>query len=140
MTPKIVRSTEGHVLMGGRQNIKLKSEDTNKKMSVIYSVVPAGSGIPIHIHSREDETFEITEGELEVTLNGEVQILTKGDLVFMPKNVPHGFRAVKDTQMWVTLVPAGAENMFIELAALPAGPPDMEKVSSICEGYGINFV
>jgi quercetin dioxygenase-like cupin family protein len=140
MKPKIIRNTEGHILMGGRQNIKLRSEDTDKKMSVIYSVVPAGSGIPVHIHSREDETFEITEGELEVTINGEVPILTKGDLVFMPKDVPHGFRAVKDTQMWVTLVPGGAENIFVELAAFPPGPPDMEKVSSIGERYGIKFI
>jgi quercetin dioxygenase-like cupin family protein len=140
MTPKIIRSAEGQILMGGRQNIKLRSEDTEGKMSIIYSVVPAGSGIPVHIHSQEDETFEITEGELEITLDGQIQILGKGDMVFMPKNVPHGFKAVKDTQMWVTLVPGGAEKMFEEFAALPPGPPDMAKASYIARGYGIMFV
>lgn len=125
--------------MNGRQNIKLSAADTDGKMSVIFSVVPAGSGIPVHVHSREDETFEITEGELEVTLNGNVHILGKGDMVFMPKNVPHGFRAVKDTSMWVTLIPGGAEHMFVELAMLPPGQPDMVKVSAICDDYGIQF-
>lgn len=140
MTPKIISSAEGQMLMGGRQIIKLRSEDTDKKMSVIYSVIPAGSGIPVHIHSFEDETFEITEGELEVTLNGEIHLLGKGDMAFMPKKVPHGFRAVKDTQMWVTLVPGGAEKMFNELAALLPGPPDMEKISVIAEQYQIKFI
>lgn len=126
--------------MAGRQTIKLTAEDTGSTMSVIFSVVPAGSGIPVHVHSNEDETFEITEGALEVTLNGETQLVKKGDMVFMPKNVPHGFRAIEDTQMWVTLVPGGAEKMFEELAALPPGPPDMTKVSAISGKYDIKFI
>jgi quercetin dioxygenase-like cupin family protein len=140
MTAKIIRGAEGRSLMGGRQNIKLKSEDTGGSLAVIYSVVPAGSGIPVHIHSKEDETFEIIEGELEITLNGDVHILGKGDMVFMPRNISHGFKALKETSIWVTLVPGGAENMFVELAALPAGPPHMAKVSAICNNYGIQFI
>jgi len=140
MSAKIIRSTEGQFLMGGRQIIKLTAADTDNQLSVIYSVVPAGSGIPVHVHSLEDETFEITEGKLEVTLDGETYLLGKGDMVFMPKNIPHGFRAVQDTQMWITLVPSGAENMFAELAALPPGPPDMKKIATIAEGYGIQFI
>jgi quercetin dioxygenase-like cupin family protein len=140
MIPKIIRAEEGQILMGGRQNIKLSAEDTDGTMSVVFSVVPAGSGIPVHVHSLEDESFEITEGELEVTLNGEVQLVKKGDIVFMPKNIPHGFKAIKDTSMWVTLVPGGAENMFVDIAALPPGPPDMAKVAAICDVYGIKFI
>ncbi len=140
MSPKIIRSSEGHSLMGGRQTLKLSAADTDAEMSVVFSIVPAGSGIPVHVHSREDETFQITEGELEVTLNGETHLLSKGDIVFMPKNVPHGFRALQDTQMWVTLVPGGAENMFTELAALPSGPPDLKTIATIAEGYGIQFI
>jgi quercetin dioxygenase-like cupin family protein len=140
MLPKIIRSSEGQVLMGGRQTIKLKAADSGGKMAVMMSVVPAGSGIPYHVHEHEDETFELIDGELEVTLNGEVNVLRKGDIIFMPKNIPHGFKAIQDTSMWVSLVPAGAEQMFVELAALPPGPPDMEKVSSICGQYGITFI
>lgn len=140
MTPKIIRKAEGQILMGGRQTIKLRSEDTNEKMAKIYSVVPAGSGIPSHVHSLEDETFEITEGELEVTVNGEVNVLHTGDLIFMPRGIPHGFKAIQDTSMWVTLVPGGSEQLFVELAALPPGPPDMKKVSAIADTYGIKFI
>ncbi|MDR3680614.1 MAG: cupin domain-containing protein [Flavipsychrobacter sp.] len=140
MTPKIIRSTEGLALMGGRQTIKIKSEDTDEKMSIIFSMIPAGSGIPVHVHSREVEMFVVSDGELEVTLNGKVHVLRKGDMVFMPKNVPHGFKAIKDTSMWVTLVPGGAEKMFVALAGLPGGPPDMRQVRQICDEYGVKFV
>ena len=140
MLPKIIRHAEGQVLMGGRQTIKLKAEDTGGTMSVTLSVVPTGSGIPYHVHQKEDETFEIIEGELEVNLNGEVHTIQKGDMVFMPRNIPHSFKALKDTTMWVSLVPGGGEQMFVELAALPPGPPDMKTVTKICEPYGITFI
>jgi quercetin dioxygenase-like cupin family protein len=140
MLPKIVRSSEGHVLMGGRQTIKLNSADTDGKMAVMMSVVPAGSGIPYHIHEHEDETFEIIDGMLEVTLNDKVYVLKKGDIVFMPKNIPHGFKALQDTNIRISLVPAGTEKMFVELAALPPGPPDMKEVTRLCGQYGITFI
>jgi quercetin dioxygenase-like cupin family protein len=136
---KIILCAEGQALMGGRQTIKLRSEDTNGRMSVISSVIPAGTGIPTHIHSREDEIFEMTEGELELTVNGEVHVLKKGDMAFLPKGQPHGFKAVQDASMWVTLVPGGAENMFVDLAALPPGAPDMNEITRIALGYGIKF-
>ena len=126
--------------MGGRQTIKLTAEDTNGKMSVTISIVPAGTGVPYHVHQNEDETFEIINGELEITLNGKVDVLKTGDIVFMPKLVPHGFKALQDTSMRVTLTPGGAEQMFVELAALPPGPPDMEKVSRIADRYDITFI
>jgi hypothetical protein len=42
--------------------------------------------------------------------------------------------------MITTAFPAGIEYMFKELAKLPDGPPNFEKVSEICEKYGISFV
>jgi len=104
------------------------------------SMVSTGSGIPYHVHQHEDEIFEIITGELEVTVNGEVHLLNKGDMVFLPKRVPHGFKALQDTIMRVSIVPAGAEQMFVELSILPPGPPDMEKVSQICRRYGVTFI
>lgn len=140
MEPKIIRSSEGRDLMNGRQNIKLNTSDTGGELAVIYSKVPAGSGIPVHIHSREDETFQITEGELEVTIGGETHRLTAGDMIFMPKDIPHGFKAVRDTAMWVTFNPGGGEQMFEEMSDLPPGPPDMVKVAAIADSYGVSFV
>ena len=140
MTPKIIRSTEGKSLMGGRQTIKLGSEDTGCSLSVIFSVVPEGGGIPPHVHSLEDELFEIVEGELELTLDGAVSTLTKGDLVLLPRGIPHGFTAIRDTTIWVSLFPGGGEKMFVELAELPPGPPDRENIARICARYGVRFL
>src|ERR1700761_585858 len=135
MLPKIIRSSEGQILMSGRQTIKLTADDTDWKMAVIISVVPAGTGVPYHIHQNEDETFEIIDGELEITLDGKTHSLKTGDMVFMPKLVPHGFKALQNTTMRVTLVPGGAEQMFVELGELPPGRPDMKNVAKIAGRY-----
>ena len=94
----------------------------------------------MHVHENDDEMFEITEGRLEVTLEESVHVLVKGDVIFLPKTVPHGFRALGKTSMWVSLIPGGGENMFSELAALPPGPPDMPTISQISQKYGVRFL
>ena len=139
MEPKIIKTAEGLNLIGGRQIIKLQSEDTNRTITVMTSKVPAGGGVPLHVHQREDEIFQIIEGDLEVTVGGKISLLTTGDMIFMPRKIAHGFKAVTDTTMWTTLTPAGIETMFIELAALPAGPPDIQKMTEICSKYEITF-
>ncbi len=44
MTAKIIRNSEGHILMGGRQSIKLTASDTDQKIAMVYSIIPAGAG------------------------------------------------------------------------------------------------
>jgi len=139
METRIIEASEGLNLLGGRQIIKLQSEDTNGTIVVMTSKVPAGGSVPLHVHQREDEIFQIIEGDLEVTVGDKINLLKKGDMIFMPRKVAHGFKAVTDTTMWTTLTPAGIETMFIELAGLPAGPPDMKKMIEICGKYEITF-
>lgn len=140
MQTKIILASEGDILMQGRQIIKLKASDTSGGLSILFSLVPAGSGIPPHVHTLEDETFQITEGELEVNIGGDIHRLTTGDMIFMPRNIPHSFKAITETSMWVILNPAGGEQMFTEIAGLPPGAPDMAKVAQIAAKYGVSFI
>jgi quercetin dioxygenase-like cupin family protein len=104
-----------------------------------WSWVPAGSGIPLHTHQNEDEIFQVVEGSLEVTVDGRVHLLENGDMIFLPRLVPHGFKALSAVKMWVSFTPGGVERMFIELATLPPGPPDPVALRAIGGRYGITF-
>lgn len=75
-------------------------------------------------------------------VDGEVTVLKEGDTAFAPKNVPHAWKVVgtEKARMITSAFPAGIEDMFEELAEMPVGPPDFEKVTEICGRYGINFV
>jgi quercetin dioxygenase-like cupin family protein len=141
MKPIIVRNTEGKKIsvLGDRQVLKLTGKDTDGKLTVIMQELLAGTGVPMHAHAREDENFQIIEGDVEVVTGGENYLLTSGDTIYLPKNIPHSLKAVTDAKLKINLVPAGIEDMFEELNQLPDGPPDFGKVAEICGRYGVTF-
>jgi len=142
--PKIILNGQGKAqnVLGDVQTIKLSGNDTNGKFTIIENHNDPGVGIPMHVHENEDEIFHILEGQMEFELQGKTNLLSKGDMIFLPRMVPHSFRVVGDIKCKaiVTVVPSGIEEMFESLSALPPGPPDFEKVAAICGKQGIRFV
>ncbi len=75
-------------------------------------------------------------------VGGETTVLMAGDTAFAPKNVAHSWTVVgtKKAKMITNTFPLGIEFMFKELADLPAGPANFEKVTKICSNHGVSFV
>lgn len=142
--PKIVKENEGNKLnvLGDNQNIKLTGEDTNGQYTLIEQNNEPGIGIPPHVHENEDEVFQVLSGQVEMRVGNQTTILKAGDLIFCPKGVPHSWKVVGEekARAMLSIFPAGLEGMFTELSELPAGPPDMEKVTAICGKYNLKFV
>ena len=142
--PKIVKENEGNKLnvLGDNQNIKLTGKDTNGQYTLIEQNNEPGVGIPPHVHENEDEVFQVLSGQVEMSVGNQTTTLKAGDLIFCPKGVPHSWRVVGEekARAMLSIFPAGLESMFKELAELPAGPPDMEKVTAICGKYNLKFV
>ncbi len=143
-SPKIVRNREGRKLnvLGDKMTFKFTGEETGGYLTLIEQNNEPGVGIPLHVHEDEDEIFRVIEGELEITIGGETTVLNAGDTAFAPRGIPHTWRVIGDHPAKVDLsfFPAGLEKMFEELASLPSGPPDMEKVTEICGRYNVRFV
>tara|TARA_R110000868_G_scaffold118387_2_gene313972 strand:- start:152 stop:697 length:546 start_codon:yes stop_codon:yes gene_type:complete len=142
--PKIVKDAEGTIfnVIGDIQTHKLVGSDTgNQLVEWVDNVVP-GVGIPPHIHTLEDEIFRVVKGQIEIMVDGKTTILNEGDVAFAPKSVQHSWKVVgtEKAKMITTAFPAGIEHMFKDLAKLPEGPPDFEKVTAICANHGIRFV
>lgn len=56
-----------------------------------HATFPHGTFVPPHIHTTQDEFIYVLTGELELELDGAAPAKAgPGDLVRMPKNVPHG--------------------------------------------------
>ncbi|MFC7357064.1 cupin domain-containing protein [Jejudonia soesokkakensis] len=144
LKPKIIKDKEGEVLnvIGDIQTHKLLGSDTNNQIVEWVDNVDPGVGIPPHIHTKEDEIFRVIKGKIEIMIDNKSTILEPGDTAFAPKNVAHSWTVVgtEKAKMITSAFPAGIELMFRELADLPAGPPDFNKVVKICENHGISFV
>ncbi|MDR1340609.1 MAG: cupin domain-containing protein [Prevotellaceae bacterium] len=46
-----------------------------------------------------DEIIQVLEGEADVIINGKENILTAGEAIIMPANIPHALKAVKKFKM-----------------------------------------
>lgn len=144
MKDKITRVGEGQILnvLGDHQLVKLTSEESNGALAVIIQHMEPGLEVPRHVHVMEDEHFHLLEGDVQFEVDDKIVDLTAGDMIFLPRGIPHAIRVMGfDTAVVrLTITPGGLEKMFMELNGLPDGPPDMTKVVEICENYGVSFV
>ena len=59
-----------------------------------------GSSIHEHVHA-EEEVYEVIEGELEMTIDGMVQIARSGVVAIVPSHVRHSVKALTDGRVIV---------------------------------------
>jgi quercetin dioxygenase-like cupin family protein len=60
-------------------------------------IIPSGGGPPLHIHHREEESFYLLEGTLEITLGKNKITAATGDFVQIPRGTVHRFQNVGST-------------------------------------------
>lgn len=65
----------------------------------------AGQGLSEHT-APFDAVVQIVDGEAEVVINGETQIVNAGQLIIMPANIPHELKAVKPFKMLLIMIRA----------------------------------
>ena len=55
-----------------------------------HATLPKGTFVPPHIHPTQDEFIYVLEGRFDLILDGANTHAEPGDLVRMPKGIPHG--------------------------------------------------
>lgn len=100
------------------------------------------SGPGLHVHTREDEAVYVVSGVLTVVVGAREFEAGSGELVWLPREVPHTFANLSDQPAWAfgTTTPGGLEGMFEEQSAYFAsldGPSDPERIAAIGEKYGV---
>ncbi|MDJ0702191.1 MAG: cupin domain-containing protein [Leptolyngbyaceae cyanobacterium MO_188.B28] len=122
---------------------KVMSQQTNGQYAVVVSTTPADGGPPLHVHQHEDELFYVLEGVYEFRFGDETIVANRGDLVHLPRLIPHSFRNVgaEPGVMINTITPGGFEHFFVEIDQLPKDQPlDRQQVVDIAAGYGLQFL
>jgi quercetin dioxygenase-like cupin family protein len=134
----------GHLI-----SILLSGKDTGGSFALIHGYEIKGLEPPPHIHTREDESFFLLDGEIDYTAGDEVFRARKGNWVFLPRGIQHSFRVVTDrAEVLIHLSPGGFENYFIEMSQpapemiippRPQGPPDVRRIIETASKYGVRF-
>ena len=98
-----------------------------------------GQFVPVHIHPTQDEFILVQEGELDLKLDGEWSKAKAGDVVRMPRGVPHGYfnKSDKPTRALFWVSPAGKlEDLFDKLHDLE----DVEEVVKLSAQHDVDFL
>ncbi|WP_108485394.1 cupin domain-containing protein [Oceaniglobus ichthyenteri] len=98
-----------------------------------------GDFVPVHIHPTQDEFILVQEGELDLKLDGVWSKAYAGDVVRMPRGIPHGYFNKSDKPcralFWVS--PKGKlKDLFVQLDNLS----DVEQVVKVSAEHDVNFL
>ena len=123
--------------------IRIHGRDTGGIVSAVESHDVPGGGPPPHIHRREDETFQVLEGEYEWTVGDEKFTAQKGATIFAPRGIPHTYRYLGKTpgRLMCVITPSGFEGFFEEVGTMsPQQQQDIPQVMELARKYGLEFL
>ena len=106
-----------------------------------HATFPPGTFVPPHIHPTQDEFIYLLEGRLDLVLDGQESFASAGDLVRLPRNVPHGLfnrsEATVKCLFWVA--PTGRlYDLFWAIHSMPQQNP--AEVVALSAKYEIDFL
>ena len=98
-----------------------------------------GQFVPVHIHPHQDEFILMLDGVLDLKLDGVWTRAQEGDLVRMPRGIPHGYFNKSDKSaralFWVS-PSRKLEALFEALNNLP----DIERVLQLSAEHEVDFL
>src|SRR5262249_27415200 len=105
----------------GIGSVCLSGADTGGAYCFLEVSAAPGVSVPRHTHTREDESYYVLSGELEVVVGEKAFLLKAGDTLMAPRNIPHQLRNPGSTENHFLLIfsPSGFEG-FVMATAIPA--------------------
>lgn len=103
--------------------ILLSTQASGGITSVVMASHQPGEGPPDHLHLSQEECIFVVEGTYSVSLNGALQTVGAGTLMFIPRGTVHSFKNVGTTtaRMLDWSLPGGQDLYFEKVAELTGG-------------------
>jgi quercetin dioxygenase-like cupin family protein len=126
----------------------LGGSSTDGRLAVLHHRAARGYNAPMHRHLRDDATFVVLDGTVELTISGVRQVAEAGSAVFVPRRVVHGFvvtsavddtPAVPDREARAAGAPAGPSGTSLAAPTIIANPLPDELVR-LATAYGIQIL
>jgi len=127
---------------GQEAHVLVSSEETGDAFCVLRVFASSGNVTPPHLHRTTDETFLIESGEVEINRGGEVLRWRRGDVIYLPKGIPHGPRVLGNDNLTVIVlcVPGGFDRFFAACSEeFKNGEPEFPVIVKLAAEYGIEF-
>lgn len=104
-----------------RIRILVGARETRGEFAVLETTLPPRGCLPKHLHTLDDQTLYVLEGQLELIVHDRAQVLSPGTMAFLPRGLPHAVRNPFDSPVKYqeVAVPAGLDSYLEELALIP---------------------
>jgi mannose-6-phosphate isomerase-like protein (cupin superfamily) len=124
-------------LPGEAVAIRVRSADVGGAYAVLEVVAAPGYGVPLHIHSNEDEIFHIIDGEIRFRCEKTELDALPGTSVVVPRGTAHAWRnfAPLPMRMLVTFTPGGLDQLFEEIVGR-----SLVEIDALAQRYGTFIV
>jgi quercetin dioxygenase-like cupin family protein len=137
--------------VGDVYRVLASDEQTGGVYALSEIRVSPNNGPPPHVHSRDDESFFVLEGEVTFQIGDETIVAKPGSFLQGPRGIPHTFRNTgkSPARMLVYITPAGFENFVKEFAqpipsfdspAMPVTQDEINKLIAAAPKYGIQIL
>ena len=126
---------------GGWLSFLAVGEQTGGAYALIETMNDPSTGVLLHIHEREDETWFILEGEYTFQVGDQTFLARPGDYVFGARNVSHSYanRTSAVARSLIMVSPAGFEGFWSESARL-RGDASAAARDALGQKYGVRSV
>jgi quercetin dioxygenase-like cupin family protein len=108
-------STATHSFRTSQTKFLLTAVQSGGRFSIVDEIfAPGMDSSPGHRHSFHSEVFYVTSGSMQVTVDGDTQILGPGDLVYIPPNSLHAVKVLGDENAHTLMIfePGGYEQGY----------------------------
>lgn len=124
-------------IFGNQFSMKLSGDDSDGSLAIIEAVFPPGGSAPPHLHRTHTEAFYVVSGLFEVLTGDQLIEAGPGAFCYAPRGVPHAFRNIGEDpgKLLSVINPAGYENHFREIDAIPPGQSTPELLKAIFDRY-----
>lgn len=98
-----------------------------------------GQYVPVHIHPTQDEFILVQEGQLELKLDGEWLTAKAGDLVRMPRGIPHGYFNKSD-KLCKALFWVSPKRKLDDLFSKLDNMSDVDEIVKVSAAHEVDFL
>lgn len=128
-----------------------RSADTGGSLALLEGRGKPGMEPGRHVHRREDETVYVIDGSIRFEAGGDEFEVGPGETIFLPRNVPHGFKILSDEMhALLLLTPGGLDEWFWKVTQPVSAPGEIpppatepppreviEEMRRLLAGYGV---
>src|SRR5260370_1109986 len=127
---------------GEQARPRLRAAETEGRLPVLFYRAPAGFGPPRHLHRQDDEIFLIEQGAIALWTPHECRTAGPGDVVMLPKVMPHTWRAYGDDpiRFQVTVTPGEFETFFERIVERKLTLADQAELVEVASSSGMDII